>query len=164
MNHDEFVGQVQHRAHLPSRGDAELIIRATLETLGERLQSESAEHVAAQLPPELGRHLKNRPFEHLSLRDFNERVAKREHHDIAKASFHARCGPGLLVDAGGSARMFNSAISGGTSDPVHVVTGGVLDLQDGNTLSGAAVQVACDDWAVLFGSGSDVKTSCKKTK
>ena len=91
MNHDEFVGQVQHRAHLASRGDAELIIRATFETLGERLQSESAAHVAAQLPPELGRHLKDRPFEHLSLRDFNERVAEREHADVAKAAFHARC-------------------------------------------------------------------------
>ena len=91
MTHDEFVGHVQHLAHLPSRGDAELIIRATFETLGERLQSASAEHVAAQLPPELGRHLKNRRFEHLSLRDFNARVAEREHDDVQKASFHARC-------------------------------------------------------------------------
>ncbi|HEX7829782.1 MAG TPA: DUF2267 domain-containing protein [Thermoanaerobaculia bacterium] len=91
MNHDEFVGQVQHLAHLPSRGDAELIIRATFETLGERLQNESAEHVASQLPPELGRHLVNRPFSHLSLREFNERVAEREHRDVEKASFHARC-------------------------------------------------------------------------
>ena len=91
MNHDEFVGHVQHLAHLPSRGDAERVIRATFETLGERLQSESAEHVAAQLPPELGRHLKNRKFEHLSLRDFNDRVAEREHADVEKASFHARC-------------------------------------------------------------------------
>lgn len=73
-------------------------------------------------------------------------------------------GPALLVDAGGSARMFGNAISGGTGDPVRVVTGGVLELQDGNTLSGSAVQVACDDSAVLFGSGSDVKTNCKKTK
>lgn len=91
MNHDEFVGHVQHLAHLPSRGDAELIIRATFETLGERLQSDSAEHVAAQLPPELGRHLKKRRFEHLSLHDFNERIAEREHADVAKATFHARC-------------------------------------------------------------------------
>lgn len=91
MTHDEFVGHVQHLAHLPSRGDAELIIRATFETLGERLQSASAEHVAAQLPPELGRHLKDRRFEHLSLRDFNARVAEREHDDVEKASFHARC-------------------------------------------------------------------------
>jgi uncharacterized protein (DUF2267 family) len=91
MNHDEFVGQVQHRAHLPSRGDAETIIRATFETLGERLQKESADHVAAQLPPELGRHLRNRIFEHLTLQDFNERVAEREHGDVEKATFHARC-------------------------------------------------------------------------
>lgn len=91
MNHDEFVGQVQHRAHLSSRGDAELIIRATFETLGERLRRESAEHVAAQLPPELGRHLTDRRFEHLSLRDFNERIAERERVDVAKATFHARC-------------------------------------------------------------------------
>jgi uncharacterized protein (DUF2267 family) len=91
MNHDEFVGQVQHRAHLPSRGDAETIIRATFETLGERLQSETAAHIAAQLPPELGRHMKDRRFEHLSLRDFHERVAEREHTDVEKSMFHTRC-------------------------------------------------------------------------
>lgn len=99
MNHDEFVGQVQHRAHLPSRGDAELIIRATFETLGERLQSESAAHVAAQLPPELGRHLTNRTFEHLSPHDFGARVAEREHADVDKAVFHARCVFDTMRDA-----------------------------------------------------------------
>ena len=73
-------------------------------------------------------------------------------------------GIGLLVDSGGAARLNGSTIAGGTSDPVRVVTGGVLELQDGNTLSGSAVQVGCDDSAVLFGSGSDVKTNCRKTK
>ncbi len=91
MNHDEFVGHVQHLAHLPSRGDAETIIRATLETLGDRLQPQAAAHVAAQLPSELGRHLQNRAFEHLSVRDFHARVAEREHADVEKAIFHARC-------------------------------------------------------------------------
>lgn len=91
MNHDEFVGQVQHRAQLPSRGDAEMIIRATFETLGERLQPQAASHVAAQLPSELGRHLRDRKFEHLSAHDFCERVAEREHADVRKAAFHARC-------------------------------------------------------------------------
>jgi uncharacterized protein (DUF2267 family) len=99
MHHDEFVGKVQHRAHLASRGDAELIIRATFETLGERLQQESAENLAAQLPPELGRHLQNRKFQHLSLRDFNERVAEREGTDLEKASFHAKCVFETLRDA-----------------------------------------------------------------
>ena len=91
MNHDQFVGQVQHLAHLPSRGDAETIIRATFETLGERLQPQAAAHVAAQLPPELGRHLRDRAFEHLSLHDIYGRVAERERADVDKAVFHARC-------------------------------------------------------------------------
>ena len=99
MNHDEFVGQVQHRAHLPSRGDAETIIRATFETLGERLLPKAAAHVAAQLPPELGRHLRDRQFEHLSVLDFCERVAEREHADLQKAAFHARCVFDTMRDA-----------------------------------------------------------------
>jgi uncharacterized protein (DUF2267 family) len=37
MQHDEFIGQVQNRAKLPSRGEAEGATRATLETLGERI-------------------------------------------------------------------------------------------------------------------------------
>ena len=99
MNHDEFVGQVQHRAHLASRGDAETIIRATFETLGERLQPQAAAHIAAQLPPELGRHLRDRKFEHLSVFDFCERVAEREHADMARAVFHARCVFDTMRDA-----------------------------------------------------------------
>jgi uncharacterized protein (DUF2267 family) len=99
MNHDEFVGKVQNRAHLPSRGDAETIIRATFETLGERLQPRAAEHVAAQRPPELGRHLTNRHFEHLSVQEFEERVAEREHADVEKAIFHTRCVLDTMRDA-----------------------------------------------------------------
>ena len=45
MKHDEFVGHVQHNAHLASRGDAEMIIRATLETLGDNLVSSVLQHV-----------------------------------------------------------------------------------------------------------------------
>lgn len=86
MRHDEFVGQVQHRAELPSRGDAETIIRATLETLGERLLPQAAAHIAAQLPPELGRHLHGTDhFEHFTLLQFYERVAEKEHKDLLRA-------------------------------------------------------------------------------
>lgn len=91
MTHDEFVGQVQHRAQLPSRGDAETVIRATLETLSERLQPEVALHIAAQLPPEIGRHLCDAlAFEHLNLREFYDRVALRAHSSVEKAIFHVR--------------------------------------------------------------------------
>ncbi len=92
MNHDEFVGQVQHRAQLPSRGDAERIIRVTFETLRDRLQHENAEHLAAQLPPELGRHLRgSRQFLHLTLEEFFRRIAIRESTDLNTAEVHARC-------------------------------------------------------------------------
>jgi uncharacterized protein (DUF2267 family) len=87
MTHDEFVGHVQHRAELPSRGAAEAVIRVTLETLGERLQKNAAKHLAAQLPPEIGRHLIGADhFEHLKLEEFYNRVAARENTDSVKAA------------------------------------------------------------------------------
>jgi uncharacterized protein (DUF2267 family) len=100
MTHDEFVGQVQHRAQLPSRGDAETIIRATLETLAERLQPQAAAHVAAQLPAELGHHLRSADrFEHLTMKEFVERIAKRERADPQKAIFHAQCVFDIVCEA-----------------------------------------------------------------
>ena len=36
MDHDQFIGQVQYRARLVFRGDAERATRARLETLAER--------------------------------------------------------------------------------------------------------------------------------
>lgn len=100
MTHDEFVGHVQHRAQLPSRGDAEKVIRVALETLSERLRPRAAAHVAAQLPPEIGRHLQGADhFEHLTLQEFERRIAEGEHHDVPKAKFHARCVFEVLCEA-----------------------------------------------------------------
>ncbi len=42
MQYDQFVGQVQSRAPLASNGEAIAAIRATLETLGERLAGGAA--------------------------------------------------------------------------------------------------------------------------
>jgi uncharacterized protein (DUF2267 family) len=58
MQHDEFIGQVQNRAHLSSRGDAERATRAVLETLGERIPEGLVGNLAAQLPHEIGEHLR----------------------------------------------------------------------------------------------------------
>lgn len=47
MRHDEFIGEVQHRAKLPSRGDAERATRITLETfrpLGSVQRQDWEEH------------------------------------------------------------------------------------------------------------------------
>lgn len=100
MNHDEFVGQVQHRAQLASRGAAETVIRVTFETLGERLLRNAADHLAAQLPPELARHLSSAPaFSHVSLDEFYKHIADREGCDQAKASFHAKCVMATVAEA-----------------------------------------------------------------
>ena len=89
MQHDEFVGQVQHDARLPSRGRAETAIRATLETLGERLQESSAEKIASQLPPEIGLALERVAHgQRFTLPQFVERVAEREHTRPEEARRH----------------------------------------------------------------------------
>ena len=95
MTHDEFIGQVQQRARLASRGAAEQATRATLETLGERLSKGAAENLAAQLPPEIGEHLRRAASgtgEHIDLEDFFARVTQREATgvDEPQAVFHAR--------------------------------------------------------------------------
>lgn len=58
MRHGEFIGRVQDLAQLPDTGSAERAVRATLETLAERLPDGLAEHAAAQLPHEIGEHLR----------------------------------------------------------------------------------------------------------
>lgn len=97
MQHDEFIGQVQHRARLASRGEAERACRATLETLGERIPEGLADNLAAQLPQEIGEHLRRTEVfggagsgERFDRRDFIERVAARGHVKESEAAFLTR--------------------------------------------------------------------------
>ncbi len=102
MKHDEFIGQVQHRARLSSRGAAERATRATLETLAERLSGGEAKDLAAQLPPELGEHLQGQWSaigERFSLEEFFRRVSLREETDLPSAIFHARAVIEVLGEA-----------------------------------------------------------------
>lgn len=110
MQHDQFIGHVQDRADLDSRGAAEAATRATLETLGERLAGGEPDNLAAQLPPEIGLHLRREdgagdPFD---VEEFHRRVAEREGPgtDTGDAAFHASAVLSVVRDA---------------------VTGGVLD-------------------------------------
>lgn len=57
MQYRDFLGQVQHRARLGRLQDAVTATRATLETLGERLEGGQGNHLAAQLPQEIGLYL-----------------------------------------------------------------------------------------------------------
>lgn len=92
MEHDEFIGLVQDRAKLDSRGAAESATRATLETLAERLAGGLPENIGDQLPPEIGRHLSSERTESFDLDEFWRRVADRASGgvDLPDAAFHAR--------------------------------------------------------------------------
>lgn len=64
MRYEEFTGQVQARAGLGSRQDAEAAVRATLETVAERVPDGLADHLAAQLPHEAAQPLRRAVAEH----------------------------------------------------------------------------------------------------
>jgi uncharacterized protein (DUF2267 family) len=101
MQYDQFIGLVQHRAQLPSQGDAVAAVRSTLETLAERLTETEAVHLAAQLPREIAAYL-SRPVigqQALTLREFFERVSAREAVDLPQAVYHARVVAEVLREA-----------------------------------------------------------------
>ncbi len=100
MQYDEFVGEVQNRARLPSRGDAVRAIQATLETLAERIAAGEASDLAAQLPPELGTFLRDvDTTERFSVDDFFLRVAAKETADLPDAVHHTRAVFDVLQEA-----------------------------------------------------------------
>lgn len=102
MKYDEFIGQVQDRARLGSRQEAEKAAQATLETLGERLVGGEAKDLASQLPQELAQYLQQgdsgvkTPF---SLDEFFWRVSQREGIDLNESTFHARVVLALLSES-----------------------------------------------------------------
>lgn len=109
MKHDEFIGHVQQRARLDSRGAAEQATRATLETLAERLAGGQPDNLAAQLPPEIGLHLqRGSDTEQFGVQEFYQRVAASEDPGVQlpEAVFHAKAVMSVVREA---------------------VTGGVLD-------------------------------------
>lgn len=101
MKRDEFVEEVQERGHMGSREEAESAIRATLQTLAERLRGEEAEHLASQLPPGIAEHLRyERAGESFDLQEFFDRVDERDEvADEPRAVYHARVVIEVLGDA-----------------------------------------------------------------
>lgn len=94
MDYDRFIGLVQNRARLATTADAVTAIRATLETIAERIGANEARHLASQLPREIGHYLQEGPpaeGERFSFDEFCRRVAERENFDRPEAVFHARC-------------------------------------------------------------------------
>lgn len=96
MQFNEFLGQVQHRAQLPSTGHALAATRATLVTLGERLAGGEPGQLAAQLPREISHFLRSGSPDSMgsgqrfNLTEFLERVARRENVPMERAAQHAQ--------------------------------------------------------------------------
>lgn len=102
MKHDEFIGQVQHRARLSSRGDAEVATRATLETLAERLAGGEADDLASQLPRGIAQYLRTGlagEGQRFSVEELFQRVSQREGVNLPKAIYHARAVIAVLYEA-----------------------------------------------------------------
>jgi uncharacterized protein (DUF2267 family) len=78
MDHDTFIGKVQQRADLSNRGEADTATRATLTTLGERIEEGEADDLAAQLPVEIDRYLEEAESgQRFDFEEFAARVADR---------------------------------------------------------------------------------------
>ncbi|GGL54348.1 DUF2267 domain-containing protein [Halocalculus aciditolerans] len=91
MQHDEFVGAVQHRADLASRGEAIRVTRATLTTLGERLQPGEASDLAGALPMEIDYFLQDaHSGELFDFDEFVSRVSQRAQAEQSDALFYAK--------------------------------------------------------------------------
>ena len=110
MKYNEFLEQVQRRAHLASRSEAERATQAALETLAEGLSKEERREAASQLARTLTLFLKQ-PFlgqlkqpsprweQPFSLEEFFQRVGFREDVSPAVAREHAHAVINVLFDA-----------------------------------------------------------------
>ena len=102
MQTQEFLGQVQNKAHLATLGEAMRATRATLETLAERLGPDEARHLAAQLPHEIQLFLADggTPMpERFSSDEFLLRVCAREGVALPESMDHARAVIDVLTAA-----------------------------------------------------------------
>jgi len=102
MQTEEFLGQVQNKAHLATLGEAMRATRATLETLAERLGPDETRHLAAQLPHEIQLFLADAGMpmpERFSSEEFLLRVCAREGIDLPLSTSHARVVFDVLTQA-----------------------------------------------------------------
>lgn len=86
IDYDDFTGHVQEHGDYADTGEAVSAVRATLTTLGERIEENEAGDLAAQLPPEIGRYLTESAEgtgEQFDAETFLDRVAERGEREAA---------------------------------------------------------------------------------
>lgn len=108
MKGEQFIAEARNLAELDTNEDAEKAIRATLETLRERLAGNEPSNLAAQLPPEIAPYVEG-GREAFSVQEFYDRVAHREGVDHDEAVRHARA----------VATVVQTAVTGGELDDVR---------------------------------------------
>ncbi len=89
MQLHEFLGRVQERGNIDSKDQALNAVRATLETLSERLKGGEPLDLAAQLPVALQGYVGVGQGERFDPDEFCRRVARREGIDEELARSHA---------------------------------------------------------------------------
>jgi len=91
MEYGTFVTEIQRRLDLTDQGEAVRAIRATLTTLGERLQPEEANDLAGPLPMEIDRFLREAESgQRFSFEEYLDRVGEIEGTDSPTASRYAQ--------------------------------------------------------------------------
>jgi uncharacterized protein (DUF2267 family) len=101
MQYSEFMGQVHHRARVDSMDKAVAAVRATLTVLGQRLAGGEPDDLAAELPNEIGRYLREAAprGQRFGFQEFMERVSQEEGVDLPEAVHHARVVIEVLQEA-----------------------------------------------------------------
>ncbi len=113
MNGERFVAEVKNLAEVGTNEEAQKAIRATLQTLKERLAGNEPSNLAAQLPPEIATFVEGEGGrEAFSLEEFYGRVARKESVGDEEAIKHARAVATVLQTA-------VTAVTGGELDDVR---------------------------------------------
>ena len=93
MKYDDFVKHVQSFSQVDSLDEVKRAIRATLQTLAERIPGDEASKLAQQLPEEMGTYFQGREGQAanlFTLKDFYRRVGEKEGINPARAVIHVR--------------------------------------------------------------------------
>ncbi len=100
MHYDQFVKKVQEYADLGSTDDAAQVVRATLETMSERMPRTHRLHLAAQLPEEMKEYFpKHQHMEYLTLEEFYGRIGNRANIGFREAVKYAEAVAWVLREA-----------------------------------------------------------------
>lgn len=106
MRYAQFIQKVQEYAGLENPDEAAKVIKATLETMSERMPRTHREHLAAQLPDEMKDFFpKHQHMEYLSLEEFYRRIGNRADISLHNAVKYAEVMARVLREAVASGEL-----------------------------------------------------------